>query len=428
MRRKYWPYIFLAIVLYGTVVWSAYQWGANQRLPDGSIFEHLANESRERALASATAESPLPPTADSRFRAAGPAFVAIRQGTDHVVFMVDQTSLVFGRHSGHPQRISVSATPAAELAGLRELWGATPEVFDSLPGIVKNTPVGQPWVLQLSPDSSIPVTIDRVVLADTGCSLSVGFLATVPPGQRAAFAATSEDYFVVRRLPVASAEPPQFPEQVSEEPTWQPSAAFERQMVRLLTDRMQRDLPQVDADLVDNQEHLAQREETWPLVRPAGTWLAEWKQLDRQLQDGQGQLNYDTRAFRLTPDGAPRLFVRARWRIADTTVFLMSAWFRADPAPVLLSADSGWSKQLRQGKLEYSFLDHGDFQSILNVFDADHDGWAELLIYRQSVASSAITLYRYNDFGLIPMKASLRQDLAARSSCLPGLQAQTEVE
>ncbi len=127
---------------------------------------------------------------------------------------------------------------------------------------------------------------------------------------------------------------------------------------------LRRDLPQVDADLLDNQEHIAQREETWPLVRPPGTWLAEWKQLDRQLQDGQGQLNYDVRAFRLTPDGAPRLFVRARWRIAGTTVFLMSAWFRADPTPVLLSSDSAWSNQLRQGKLEYSFLDLGDFQSI----------------------------------------------------------------
>ena len=127
MRRKYWPYIFLAIVLYGTVVWSAYQWGANQRLPDGSIFEHLANESRERALGSVTTESPLPPTTDSRFRAAGPAFVAIRQGTDHVVFIVDQTSLAFGRHSGHPQRIAVSATPAAELAGLRDYGGRLPK-------------------------------------------------------------------------------------------------------------------------------------------------------------------------------------------------------------------------------------------------------------------------------------------------------------
>jgi hypothetical protein len=130
------------------------------------------------------------------------------------------------------------------------------------------------WVLQLSPDSSIPVTIDRAVLADTGCSLSVGFLATIPPGQRAAFSSASEDYFVVRRLPVASAEPPQSPEQVSEEPDWHPTPAFERQMVRLLTDRMRRDLPQVDADLLDNQDHIAQREETWPLGRPAGRNLA----------------------------------------------------------------------------------------------------------------------------------------------------------
>jgi hypothetical protein len=42
------------------------------------------------------------------------------------------------------------------------------------------------------------------------------------------------------------------------------------------------------------------------------------------------QAYFDIRAFRLTPDGAPRLFVRARWKLENAPVFLMTAWLRAE--------------------------------------------------------------------------------------------------
>ena len=90
---------------------------------------------------------------------------------------------------------------------------------------------------------------------------------------------------------------------------------------------------------------------------------------DRGLIRGEGTLDYDIRAFHLSPDGVPRVFVRARWKLANAPVFLVSAWFKAEEPqakpstkdasgtkmpmteipPVLLSAsDSSWSSVLRE--------------------------------------------------------------------------------
>jgi hypothetical protein len=161
--------------------------------------------------------------------------------------------------------------------------------------------------------------------------------------------------------------------------------------------------------------------------------------VDRGLTRGEGTLDYDMRAFRLSPDGMPRVFVRARWKLANAPVFLMSAWFKAEPskagpataevsetktpttteiAPVLLSADSSWSSVLREGPVTGSLGDSLDFQSILNEFDADRDGWAELLIHSDQGAATTITLYLYSDLGLAALKTPLRRDAQSPESCV----------
>src|ERR1700722_988000 len=101
----------------------------------------------------------------------------------------------------------------------------------------------------------------------------------------------------------------------------------------------------------------------------------------------------------------------------------MSAWVRLNPpiaeatgngaALTLLSADSSWSNSMRQSDASAAPGDSLDFQTILNQFDADHDGWAELLIHSYNAypsdahfgaASTSITLSLYTDLGLVPMK------------------------
>ena len=84
----------------------------------------------------------------------------------------------------------------------------------------------------------------------------------------------------------------------------------------------------------------------------------------------------------------------------------------------LLSADSSWSSVLREGPVTGSLGDSLDFQSILNEFDADRDGWAELLIHSDQGSATTITLYLYSDLGLAALKTPLRLDARSPESCV----------
>jgi hypothetical protein len=141
------------------------------------------------------------------------------------------------------------------------------------------------------------------------------------------------------------------------------------------------------------------------------------------------------------------LFVRARWKLVNAPVFLMTAWFKSDSltadsstagsgiasaknvsfpsnlpqaktGPVLLSADSSWSSILREGQTTGDLGESLDFQTILNEFDADDDGWAELLIHSDQGSATTISLYLYSDLGLAPLKNPLRRDSVAPESCI----------
>ena len=90
--------------------------------------------------------------------------------------------------------------------------------------------------------------------------------------------------------------------------------------------------------------------------------------------------------------------------------------------PILLSADSSWSAKLRDGEAPDDLGRTLDFQTILSEFDADHDGWAELLVYTvipsNGGISANLTLNLYTDPGLAPLKATFHRDLSSPESCL----------
>lgn len=116
----------------------------------------------------------------------------------------------------------------------------------------------------------------------------------------------------------------------------------------------------------------------------------------------------------------------------------MSAWFKEEPsnvdspkaasfqpnsrqgdvAAVLLSADSSWSSVLREGPVTGALGEKLDFQSVLNEFDADRDGWAELLLHSDQGAATTISLYLYSDMGLAALKTPLRRDAQPPESCV----------
>jgi hypothetical protein len=433
MQRKNRKWVAIGAGLYLFVMWSGYRWATHQGLPEGNIFVKIEREggrrqNEARARAEAKEELPPTPTGEARLNAAAPAYVAARYDATHVVFIVtDETESRFASsHVGraaHPTRVSASASPFAPLAGLQELWEPDEQAMHFFPEIVQKTKPGEPWVLSISSGSNIPVMIDRVVTAPMGCSLALGFLASVPEDSQKAFAASRQEYFVVRHGAVELAQPA-----VSgklREAAWRASAESAKQIQLQLNARMKEELAKIDARLVANAASPGVTSLSIP-VGDARPRLKEWMHADRALQHGDGVLEYDTRAFRLSPDGAVRLFVRARWTLAGATAFLMTAWFRveAPSAPVLLWADASWAEALREGDAPVSVGDRLDFQSVLNEFDADQDGWAELLVHSYDARSAdgegtaSIGLYLYTDKGFVPLKQALRRELRAPESCV----------
>jgi hypothetical protein len=442
MRRKNRKWVAIAAGMYLLVMWSAYRWAIAQRPVDGNIFAHIEREGirrQEEERAKEAAAGPKP-TGETRLNSAGPAFVAARYDATRVVFMVAaDTESRFAPSShfaGNPIKIPAPLKPAAPLAGFQELWEPDTQALHFFPEIVQETQPGEQWWLSVSPALTIPVVIERAVIAPTGCSLAMGFLAIVPPDQQAAFAASGQDYFVVRRKAVEPADRP-VTSHIRELTGWRPSPAAAQQIERQLTERMKQEVGKIDARLIANAGSPgATANES--LVGHAQPRFKEWIHADRGLIRGEGTLDYDRRAFLLSPDGVPRVFVQARWKLAHAPVFLMSAWFKAEElqpkpstkdasgtkmptteiAPVLLSADASWSAMLREGAVTGALGDTFDFQSIVNEFDADRDGWAELLVHSDQGPATTITLYLYSDLGLAALKAPLRRDAQSPESCV----------
>ena len=445
MRRKNRKWVAIAVGLYLLVMVSAYRWSVNQRLPgEDSLFIKIQREgvrklAEEKAKAAQATPQPQP-TGESRLAAAGPAYVAARYDGAHVVFIVAaETESRFASsplmRSGTPVKVPAPAKLSAPLAELHELWEPDSQSLHFFPESVQKTKPGESWTLSVSPEATIPVIIDRVVVAPTGCSLALGFLATVPPEHRLAFAASGREYFAVRRTGVESADPP-VASRIAELPHGKLFPAIAQQIEQQLTERMKQELSKIDARLQANAG--TPGETAGRTVGDARPRTKEWIHADQGLLRGEGKLDYDFRGFRLTPDGAPRLFVRARWTLSGTPVFLMTAWFRADvPNPeerkaqadggpargtgvsvVLLSADSSWSKSLRESDVAVFIGDTLEFQAILNEFDADHDGWAELLVYSDHGDSIELAPYLYTDMGLAPLKTPLRRDVVSLDACL----------
>lgn len=218
MRRKYRPYVALGIGLYLLTMWSAFRWERSQHVPDGNIFDHIENERKWKFVEDQKKDEkkdqknqPPTSTAESRINAS-PAFIAVRYDANHVVFMVKTDSeLRIGIASeaiqkNTPQKTAVPAQASAHLAGLESYGKPIGRTLRRLPENVKDTVPGDERSLSISPDSTIPVTITRAVTAPTGCSMALGFLASVPEKQQPGFATPPEEYFVVRRTPVVAAE------------------------------------------------------------------------------------------------------------------------------------------------------------------------------------------------------------------------------
>jgi hypothetical protein len=154
----------------------------------------------------------------------------------------------------------------------------------------------------------------------------------------------------------------------------------------------------LQALLVRELPKVQQAAEKDPVARRRGT-LRTWRSYDERLTNGEAKLSYDRKKLRISPDGIPRLYVRAKWTIDDKPVFVLSAWFRSADELTVEAADVGASHALRTPEFQHFDLDFDFVGEIFNVFDWDNDGWGELLIDRYGYESYGFELFEYSEDG-----------------------------
>ncbi len=84
---------------------------------------------------------------------------------------------------GNATKIPTAAKPFAPLAGLQELWEPDSQQLHFFPEIVQKTQPGEQWTLNVSPDSTVPVIIERTVVAPTPPCRSISRLP-LPHGHK----------------------------------------------------------------------------------------------------------------------------------------------------------------------------------------------------------------------------------------------------
>ena len=102
---------------------------------------------------------------------------------------------------------------------------------------------------------------------------------------------------------------------------------------------------------------------------------------------GEGDLIGDVQTVRLGPGGENRYYVRAQLTLEGRSVFFISCW--VDPEShrverVDFTPSSMW--------VRYWYFSLKNLPMILNVFDADGDGWGEVLMGSQGYEDFRMTL------------------------------------
>ncbi len=294
MQRENRKYVLLAVLAYLVIMVGAYRWSLQQVPTDGPLLAHIEREEvrkrKERQAAEAIAKAQAAPaTAEARMSSAGVAYMAARYDATHVVFVVSSESRFSPIRSsvlaGTPTRLPAPEKTYAALAGMQELWEPDPNSLRFFPKLFQTTKSGDSWTLSLSATSTIPVAIERPIIAPTGCSLGIGFLALVPADQLSNFASSPREFFVVRQNPVDAAEPA-VNAQIAELPHWKASPALAHQIEVLLNERMKQEVAQLDLRITSNLA-AQQGESSVGTGRPT---LKEWLHADKALARGEGSL------------------------------------------------------------------------------------------------------------------------------------------
>lgn len=242
----------------------------------------------------------------------------------------------------------------------------------------QDIPIGDRWMVDAGRRGWFSASIERHLLTSVGCGASGAVVAKVSDSQLPVFSKVSEKYFAARALD--SWTPPDKPTSVGPA-AFSPTPAQRTELERLLL-----------AEAASTSSALLAAEEATTHNRRT---LDKWSPIYKRLAKGEATLNYDVQAFRLTPDRAVRLFVRARWHMDGRPVYLLSAWVRVGSSLAIESSDAFAARFPWFHEFQGDSLDLTRNGQVLNIMDVDRDGFAEVLMLDTGYEGIRLELFRY---------------------------------
>lgn len=312
-------------------------------------------------------------------------FIAHRYDDSRVVFSLEKTfqdepELLRRDLAQNPSRLP---DPAAKLAGM-SLWKMDDGFWKRHVKDLAGPLPGDRWVLEAGGLTTFHCTIERLAVAEIACGTAIVAIGQVDPAEQEAFKHLKERYYlVISEANHVAVPPPEAGPAILKEPLALSAGVTER-LEASLQEQFLRELPRVRRASAASYALMARLGREHP-----------WLDRDERLARSEGKLSYDLRAFRLSPDGQPRYFVRARWTLDGHTSFLMSAWVWPDRDMLVETVDSRPSEWLRMNEFQSERLGLNDLGIVLNVFDYDGDGWGEILIGQRRYEGFHMRLLKY---------------------------------
>jgi hypothetical protein len=242
--------------------------------------------------------------------------------------------------------------------------------------------IGEPWSIHTAAGQVFEAVVERFVLGEAQCSKMLAAVMKVDDAQAWAFARVRSKYYVADSLSAPrTTEPSPLGELPATAITPEIRRAIDATLARLVT----QELPMVRAEA---NKWLARMSES----EAAGdrSWARGVLRSHEALAEGAATVTYDAQPYRLTPDGAPRIFVRAIWRVGEQQAFAAAAWIRADTGEVVWKnlRPASWvtMERFRAG------VSQSQLGLVLNVVDRDGDGWAEIVFAQEGYEGASIEL------------------------------------
>ena len=263
-----------------------------------------------------------------------------------------------------------------------------PEKFQ--PKIPTDLKIGDRWAVHTSPGQVFHATAERFVLGQGGCENLLALVLKIDSEELQAFRDVRTKYYVADVRAASTIASPLGP---LPDPAITPE--FRRRLEGALAEVFAREFPRVRKEAASEMARMIASEHG-----DARVWARERQQVDAALARGEGRLTYDAQSYRLTPDGVPRVFVRARWHVGSRLGFAAAFWVREDSGEIVwqnLRPASWLRMRLFQGEIHTSQLG-----LVLNVVDRDRDGWAEVIFLQGGYEGVGVEVLDVSDDGLKP--------------------------